>query len=72
MTSHDLPAAPALSQIQGVRDFDHDGDDDILWRDQAGAVMTWDMHGGDLAGTTDHGVVATVWHIRGTGEFDLA
>jgi hypothetical protein len=72
MTSHDLPDIPAMWQIQGTRDFDGDGDSDILWRDQDGAVVTWDMQAGALAGTTDHGVVATAWQIRGTGEFDLA
>jgi hypothetical protein len=72
LATHTLPQVSTNFQIAETGDFDGDGDSDILWRDQDGAVVTWDMQAGALAGTTDHGVVATAWQIRGTGEFDLA
>jgi hypothetical protein len=52
-----------------LRDFNADSQSDLVWRNDSGAVSTWDMY--------DHGfnaaVIANVsndWHIAGTGDFN--
>jgi len=72
VTNHNVADVPTTWQIQGVRDFDSDGDADILWRHRDGDVVTWDMEDGNLLQTHNHGVVWNAWRIVGTGEFDLA
>ena len=65
------PPTSAAWHIEGIEDFDSDGDADILWRHDAGEVVTWEMQGGALVRTHSHGVFPTAWQIQGTGEFDL-
>jgi len=60
--------------IQGVGDFDGDGNDDVLWRETTtGEVAIWIMNGLAIA---NGGVVAIVdpvahdWHIQGVGDLN--
>jgi hypothetical protein len=58
--------------VEGTGDFDGDGDDDILWRDSAGTIVSWDMEDGVYA---SHQVLAVSmsnnWQIQGvTDGFD--
>jgi hypothetical protein len=53
-----------------VNDFNGDGKSDILWRNDAGAVATWDMNDGTLLSSNPLGVVPANWHIAGTGDFN--
>jgi Ca2+-binding RTX toxin-like protein len=66
------PQMRAIWQIEGIEDFDSDGDADILWRNENGAVTTWDMEGGEFQQIREFGVVTNDWQIVRTGEFDLA
>jgi len=54
---------------QGARDFNGDGNSDILWRNDSGAVATWNMNDRSSSGL----VIASVsndWHIAGAGDFN--
>jgi hypothetical protein len=50
-------------------EFNGDGKNDFLWRNDSGAVATWDMNDRSSSGA----VIATVtndWHIADTGDFN--
>jgi len=52
-----------------MSDFNGDGNDDVLWRDDNGSIATWDMHDRSYSAA----VVTTVpndWHIAGAGDFN--
>ena len=51
------------------RDFDRDGDADILWRHDEGQVLTWEMQAGGFVVNHNFAMVATDWQIARTGEF---
>lgn len=56
--------------VGGTGDFDGDGRDEILWRNDSGAVLTWVAKGEHVfvsGSTADAGVD---WHIAGTGDFN--
>jgi WD40 repeat protein len=59
--------------IQGTGDFNGDGKDDILWRNNDGTVAAWQMNGMQIAATA---IVAgpafapTDWHVQGVGDFN--
>jgi FG-GAP-like repeat len=51
------------------RDFNNDGRQDILWRNDNGAVAIWEMNGvSTLASGLPGAPSASVWHIGGTGD----
>lgn len=52
------------------RDFNGDGNADILWRHAAGATSIWLMSGASVIGTGDLGGVPTDWTIQGVGDFN--
>jgi len=51
-------------------DFNDDGRSDILWRNDAGVVATWDMNDGTLVKANSFGQVPANWTIAGTGDFN--
>jgi hypothetical protein len=66
-----LPAIPNLDwEIVGTRDFDADGDTDILWRKATnGNNKIWFLEGTTLVPQEETiGVVATSWNVAGTGQ----
>jgi hypothetical protein len=65
-----LADASTTWQIAGVGDFDDDGDSDILWRNQGGAVVTWEMERDALVRTHSFPGADVSWQIAGTGDFD--
>jgi hypothetical protein len=50
-------------------DFNGDGKSDILWRNDSGAVATWDMDDRSSSGAVI-GSATNDWHIAGTGDFN--
>jgi len=61
---------PGSLHIAGVGDFDGNHHDDVLWRDDNGAVWIWDN--GQIANAHNvaaAGVVPAGWQIAGIGDF---
>jgi hypothetical protein len=59
-------------QIADTGDFNGDGNDDILWRNQSpsGLVFVWFIDGVNRIGTGSMGGVPHEWQIGGTADFD--
>jgi sarcosine oxidase delta subunit len=57
--------------VAGVHDFDADGDADILWRNDDGRVVTWEMEDAAFVRNHSFGSVSQTWQISGTGAFDV-
>jgi hypothetical protein len=72
VVNHNIESGGNSWRIHGVHDFDSDGDSDILWRNDNGTVLTWEMNGFGFVRTHNFGVVSNAWQIRGVGDFDLA
>jgi hypothetical protein len=53
-----------------VHDFNGDGNGDILWRNDNGAVGIWELDGGQAIAGASLGVVGPDWHIADTGDFN--
>jgi hypothetical protein len=53
-----------------ANDFNGDGKSDILWRNDAGALATWDMNDGTLLSSNPLGSVPANWKVAGTGDFN--
>jgi hypothetical protein len=51
-------------------DFNGDGKSDILWRDQFGTVVIWEMNGGAILAGVGGQNVSKDWSIAGTGDFN--
>src|SRR6266545_4812561 len=58
-------AVPNDWQIQGIGDFNNDGNSDILWRHDSGQVYIWEMDGLGIKaeGAVPHAPVSSDWHI---------
>lgn len=60
-------------RIAGVGDFNGDGRDDILWRDESGLMSNWlaQANGGFLGNDANaFASVPSVWEIEGVGDFN--
>ncbi len=53
-----------------VGDFNGDGRDDVLWRNQSGAVATWEMRADGSAAYRSVGTSGFDWAVRGVGDFN--
>ena len=71
VVNHNQPDGPTTGEIAGTHDFDSDGDADILWRQDDGQVITWEIEDLNFIVEQNFGAVSNGWQIRGTGEFDL-
>jgi VCBS repeat protein len=52
------------------RDFDANGQNDILWQNDNGQAAVWLMNGSTPSGAAIGGNPGTSWHAVGTGDFD--
>jgi hypothetical protein len=64
---------PTNWQVEGIGDFNGDGRDDILWRDDAGLVVDWvgQANGGFVDNYSNSAVsVALDWQVASIGDFN--
>ena len=61
---------PLTWSVVGQRDFNADGNTDILWRDTQGNVGMWLMNGASVQSTTILGNMPTSWSVVGTIGFN--
>jgi len=64
---------PGLStawHIAAVADLNGDGKDDIVWRNDNGAVSTWHANGSSFDQSIYNAQVDASWHIVQTGDFN--
>jgi hypothetical protein len=57
-------------QIVGQRDFNGDGNADLLWSNTNGDNVIWLMNGSQVSQTANLGVVPSGWSVVGTGDFN--
>jgi endoglucanase len=56
--------------IQGIGDFDGDGNSDLLWRHASGLVGMWLMHGTTIYSQVNSATAASEWQVQGVGDFN--
>jgi Ca2+-binding RTX toxin-like protein len=64
---------PTNWQVQGIGDFNGDGKDDVLWRDNNGTTVDWlgQANGGFADNYTNSLVsIPTSWQVAGVGDFN--
>ena len=64
---------PTAWQVAGTGDFNGDGRDDILWRNEDGQLSNWlgQPNGGFTANNANAAsTVSTAWSVVGTGDFN--
>jgi hypothetical protein len=73
--THPLSQAQSVTswQVAGIGDFNHDGTDDILWRDPAsGRNDGWVMYHGQHYSTAQFGLLDPQYQVAGIGNFNGA
>jgi Domain of unknown function (DUF4394)/FG-GAP-like repeat len=66
---HELGLGPVDFAIQGVGDFDGDGDSDILWRNDT-TLVSWELSDGNFLAQLPQPDVPDTWQVAGIGDFD--
>ena len=61
---------PRLSSATATRDFNIDGDSDLLWQDSSGQVVIWEMSGATVLASGSAGNPGPDWRAVGTGDFN--
>ena len=56
--------------ILGQRDFDGDGNADLLWRDTSGNLYLWFMNGATMSSSAAIGNVSNTWTVMGTADMN--
>jgi hypothetical protein len=59
--------------VEGVGDFNGDGNSDVLWRqDGSGQVYVWEMNGQQVQaeGAVAHAPVTSDWHVESVNDFN--
>jgi hypothetical protein len=64
------PSVPTTYSIVGQRDFNGDGDADLLWRDTSGNLYMWFMNGTTTSSSASLGNVPTTWTVMGTADMN--
>ena len=59
-------------QMADTGDFTGDGRADILWRDDAGRVVLWEMNGADIVDNTLVADVLPSWQLEATAPTSTA
>ena len=67
--AHVLGLGPVDFAIQGVGDFDGDGDSDILWRNDT-TLVSWELSDGNVLFQLEQPDASSDWRVAGIGDFD--
>jgi FG-GAP-like repeat len=67
-----LGSAPSTWKIAGIGDFDANGSDDIVWRDNSGTVGIWFLNGTTVQQTAVIGQAPQNWSLVQTGDYSGA
>jgi phospholipase C len=70
VSSFDFGIVPDSWQLLGQRDFNGDGNADLLWQNTNGDTSIWLMNGTQVSQVVDLGIVGNGWTIVGTGDFN--
>ena len=74
MTPTPSSSVPTNWHVAGTGDFNGDGRDDILWRNDAGQLSDWlgQANGGFVTNDANafSNAAPTNWHVVGTGDFN--
>jgi putative lipase involved disintegration of autophagic bodies len=54
----------------GTGDFNGDGRSDILFQNDSGEIVIWEMNGTSVIGTVSLGNPGPSWHAVGTGDYN--
>jgi hypothetical protein len=64
------PAIPSAWFIVGLADLDGNGRDGLVWRDDDGSVIYWDVDGWTYSSSWFYSGAIADWSIKGLGDFD--
>jgi len=70
LSSGSVATIPNSYSIIGQRDFDGDGDTDLLWRDTSGNLYMWFMNGLTISSSAALGNVPNTWTVMGTADMN--
>jgi len=70
LSSGTVASVPSTYSITGQRDFDGDGNADLLWRDTSGNLYMWFMNGIALTASASLGNVPNIWTVMGTADMN--
>ena len=58
-----VAAIPNQWHVQEVGDFNGDGHSDILWRNDSGQTLLWEMNGFNIQSQQTVAAITNDWHI---------
>jgi hypothetical protein len=64
------PPPPAVASATARGDFNGDGKSDLLWQNDSGEVVIWEMKETSVIGGGSLGNPGPSWHTIGTGDFN--
>ena len=70
LSSGTVATVPNSYSIIGQRDFNGDGNADLLWRDTGGNLYMWFMNGLTTSSSARLGNVPITWTVKGTGDMN--
>ena len=70
LTSHSIAKLPTGYQIDGIGDFNNDGNSDLLLQSDTGVLHFWEMNGYQLLKNIHGPTLPAGWQVAGIGDFN--